>query len=157
MTFWPPNAASLARALVRFVLAQWGLRDVVDDAELVASELATNAVQATAEEEKPEGSCSSFPPRASRQSRSKTAVAGEPWQPCSATAASAPTSPPPAATAATLACSPADVPAEVSLLMARALEKMAIEESIVVAGQPAAAHAGNGAGRSLGDLGVDGA
>jgi anti-sigma regulatory factor (Ser/Thr protein kinase) len=47
-----PNAASLARALVRLVLAQWGLRDVVDDAQLVASELATNAVQATAEEER---------------------------------------------------------------------------------------------------------
>jgi hypothetical protein len=46
-----PNAASLTRALVRLVLTQWGLRDVVDDAELVASELATNAVQATAEEE----------------------------------------------------------------------------------------------------------
>ena len=46
-----PNAASLARALVRLVLTQWGLRDVVDDAELVASELATNAVQATADEE----------------------------------------------------------------------------------------------------------
>jgi hypothetical protein len=46
-----PNAASLTRALVRLVLTQWGLRDVVDDACLVASELATNAVQATAEEE----------------------------------------------------------------------------------------------------------
>jgi len=41
--------------------------------------------------------------------------------------------------------------------MARTLEKMAIEKSIVVAGQPAAAHAENGAGRSPGDLGVDGA
>ena len=48
-----PNAASLTRALVRLVLTQWGLRDVVDDAELVASELATNAVQATAEAEDP--------------------------------------------------------------------------------------------------------
>jgi len=41
--------------------------------------------------------------------------------------------------------------------MARTLEKMAIEKSIVVAGQPAAAHAETGAGRSLRDLGVDGA
>jgi len=61
------------------------------------------------------------------------------------------------ASCAVLACSSADVPAEVSLLMARALEKMAIEKSIVVAGQPAAAHAENGAGRSPGNLGVDGA
>ena len=53
--------------------------------------------------------------------------------------------------------SPADVPAEVSLLMAGTLEKMAIEKSSVVAGQPAAAHAESGAGRPPGDLGVDGA
>jgi len=41
--------------------------------------------------------------------------------------------------------------------MARTPGKMSIEKSIVVAGQPAAAHAENGAGRSPGDLGVDGA
>jgi anti-sigma regulatory factor (Ser/Thr protein kinase) len=42
-----PNAASLARAFVELILRDWGLPEVVDDAALVASELATNAVQAT--------------------------------------------------------------------------------------------------------------
>jgi len=41
--------------------------------------------------------------------------------------------------------------------MAGTLEKMSIEKSSVVAGQPAAAHAGSGTGRPFGDLGVDGA
>jgi anti-sigma regulatory factor (Ser/Thr protein kinase) len=42
-----PNAAGLTRALVRLVLGQWGLHELIDDAELVASELVTNAIQAT--------------------------------------------------------------------------------------------------------------
>jgi anti-sigma regulatory factor (Ser/Thr protein kinase) len=42
-----PNAPALARALVRVVLRQWGLPEVIEDAELVATELATNAMQAT--------------------------------------------------------------------------------------------------------------
>jgi len=45
------NAAGLTRALVRLVLSQWGLRELVGDAELIASELATNAVHATNAEE----------------------------------------------------------------------------------------------------------
>lgn len=46
-----PTAIPLSRALVRFSLNQWGFRGQVEDAELVVSELATNAVQATGEEE----------------------------------------------------------------------------------------------------------
>jgi anti-sigma regulatory factor (Ser/Thr protein kinase) len=42
-----PNAVMLTRNFVRIVLTRYGLRDVSEDAELVASELATNAVQAT--------------------------------------------------------------------------------------------------------------
>jgi hypothetical protein len=41
-----PTAAPLARALVRFSLIKWGYRDLVNDAELLISELATNAMQA---------------------------------------------------------------------------------------------------------------
>lgn len=46
-----PTAIPLSRALVRFSLNQWGFRGQVEDAELVASEIATNAVQAVAESE----------------------------------------------------------------------------------------------------------
>lgn len=42
-----PNAVSLTRALVRLILRQWGLVEVTEDAVLVASELATNAIQAS--------------------------------------------------------------------------------------------------------------
>jgi anti-sigma regulatory factor (Ser/Thr protein kinase) len=41
------TAIGRARQLVRFALSQWGLAALADDAELVASELMTNAVQAT--------------------------------------------------------------------------------------------------------------
>jgi anti-sigma regulatory factor (Ser/Thr protein kinase) len=43
-----PAAISRARQLVRFALGQWGLAALAGDAELVTSELMTNAVQATA-------------------------------------------------------------------------------------------------------------
>ena len=43
-----PAAIGRARQLVRFALSGWGLAALADDAELVASELVTNAVQATA-------------------------------------------------------------------------------------------------------------
>jgi anti-sigma regulatory factor (Ser/Thr protein kinase) len=42
-----PTAAGLVRTLVRHRLSQWGLHRLVNDAELVASELVTNAVNAT--------------------------------------------------------------------------------------------------------------
>jgi anti-sigma regulatory factor (Ser/Thr protein kinase) len=42
-----PTAVPLARALVRLSLNRWGFRGLVDDAELVVSELTTNAVQAS--------------------------------------------------------------------------------------------------------------
>jgi anti-sigma regulatory factor (Ser/Thr protein kinase) len=42
-----PAAIGRARQLVRFALTQWGLAALADDAELVASELMTNAVEAT--------------------------------------------------------------------------------------------------------------
>ncbi|MEU6485679.1 ATP-binding protein [Streptomyces sp. NPDC046887] len=40
-----PESAATARRLVRLALAAWGLRDVVEDAVLVVSELAGNAVR----------------------------------------------------------------------------------------------------------------
>jgi anti-sigma regulatory factor (Ser/Thr protein kinase) len=42
-----PSAVRLARALVVTTLNKWDLADIASDAELVASELATNAVKAT--------------------------------------------------------------------------------------------------------------
>ncbi|MGW2120150.1 ATP-binding protein [Streptomyces sp. NPDC001758] len=42
-----PSAASCSRMLVRLTLARWNLADYVETAELVMSELVTNAVQAT--------------------------------------------------------------------------------------------------------------
>jgi anti-sigma regulatory factor (Ser/Thr protein kinase) len=42
-----PSAAGCSRQLVRLTLTRWGLRRLTDDAELVVSELATNAIQAT--------------------------------------------------------------------------------------------------------------
>ena len=42
-----PAAIGRARQLVRFALSGWGLAALADDAELVTSELMTNAVQAT--------------------------------------------------------------------------------------------------------------
>jgi anti-sigma regulatory factor (Ser/Thr protein kinase) len=42
-----PAAIGRARQLVRFALSLWGLAALADDAELVASELMTNAVEAT--------------------------------------------------------------------------------------------------------------
>jgi anti-sigma regulatory factor (Ser/Thr protein kinase) len=42
-----PAAISRARQLVRFALSGWGLAALAEDAGLVASELMTNAVQAT--------------------------------------------------------------------------------------------------------------
>jgi anti-sigma regulatory factor (Ser/Thr protein kinase) len=42
-----PNAAYHARRHVRRVLSQWGREDLVDTAELVASEFVANAVKAT--------------------------------------------------------------------------------------------------------------
>ncbi len=41
-----PNAVGLSRAMVGTALAQWGLMRIADDAELVVSELVTNAVRA---------------------------------------------------------------------------------------------------------------
>ena len=41
-----PLAVRLSRALVNTSLAAWGYRSLVEDAELIVSELATNAVQA---------------------------------------------------------------------------------------------------------------
>jgi anti-sigma regulatory factor (Ser/Thr protein kinase) len=43
-----PTAVGLARSFARSRLTQWGLNRLVSDAELVASELVTNAVNATA-------------------------------------------------------------------------------------------------------------
>jgi len=42
-----PTAVSCARQLVHLTLNRWGLAALVEDAELVTSELITNAVQAT--------------------------------------------------------------------------------------------------------------
>ncbi|UIX33351.1 ATP-binding protein [Streptomyces sp. GQFP] len=42
-----PSAASCSRMLVRLTLTRWNLADYVETAELVMSELVTNAVQAT--------------------------------------------------------------------------------------------------------------
>jgi len=42
-----PSAVSCARGLVRWVALEWGLPDLADTAELLASELMTNAVQAS--------------------------------------------------------------------------------------------------------------
>jgi anti-sigma regulatory factor (Ser/Thr protein kinase) len=42
-----PAAVSCSRQLVRFTLNRWGLAALVEDAELVMSELVTNSVQAT--------------------------------------------------------------------------------------------------------------
>jgi hypothetical protein len=42
-----PTAASLARLFIRQHLSSWGLNRLIGDAELVLSELATNAVNAT--------------------------------------------------------------------------------------------------------------
>ena len=42
-----PTAVPLTRALVRLSLSQWGFPGLVDDGGLLASELATNAVQAS--------------------------------------------------------------------------------------------------------------
>jgi anti-sigma regulatory factor (Ser/Thr protein kinase) len=54
---WPPNvvldlaalatAPACARAWAKVILREWRLGDLSDDAELVVSELATNAVQAS--------------------------------------------------------------------------------------------------------------
>lgn len=41
-----PTAPSRARELSRFQLAEWGLRDLSDAADVVVTELVTNAVQA---------------------------------------------------------------------------------------------------------------
>jgi anti-sigma regulatory factor (Ser/Thr protein kinase) len=41
------SAPGIARALVRFNLNRWGLRTLVGDAELIISELVTNAVEAS--------------------------------------------------------------------------------------------------------------
>jgi anti-sigma regulatory factor (Ser/Thr protein kinase) len=43
-----PAAIGISRQLVRLALTRWGLGPLAEDAELVVSELATNAVQATA-------------------------------------------------------------------------------------------------------------
>ncbi|WP_123553660.1 ATP-binding protein [Kitasatospora cineracea] len=40
-----PESASQARQLVRMVLAEWSLDDLVDDAVLVASEMVTNSAK----------------------------------------------------------------------------------------------------------------
>jgi anti-sigma regulatory factor (Ser/Thr protein kinase) len=42
-----PTAVSCSRQLVRLTLNRWGLAALVEDAELVISELVTNSVQAT--------------------------------------------------------------------------------------------------------------
>lgn len=42
-----PTAAGLARSFARQCLSQWGLNQLLGDAELVTSELVTNAVHAT--------------------------------------------------------------------------------------------------------------
>ncbi len=42
-----PTAVGCSRQLVRLGLIRWGLPRLVEDAELVVSEMATNAVQAT--------------------------------------------------------------------------------------------------------------
>lgn len=42
-----PSAVSCARAFLRLVVTQWGAGAQVEDAELVLSELVTNAVRAT--------------------------------------------------------------------------------------------------------------
>lgn len=44
-----PTAPGLARSFVRHALGVWGLGGLADSAELVASELVTNAVKATGE------------------------------------------------------------------------------------------------------------
>jgi anti-sigma regulatory factor (Ser/Thr protein kinase) len=43
-----PTAPGVARGHVRAVLREWGLADLADTAELLVSELVTNAVQASA-------------------------------------------------------------------------------------------------------------
>jgi anti-sigma regulatory factor (Ser/Thr protein kinase) len=42
-----PTAVGIMRSFVRWRLAQWGLHQLIDDAEMVTSELVTNAVKAT--------------------------------------------------------------------------------------------------------------
>jgi anti-sigma regulatory factor (Ser/Thr protein kinase) len=42
-----PSAVSCARLHVRSMVLEWGLRDIADTAELLVSELMTNAVQAS--------------------------------------------------------------------------------------------------------------
>jgi len=42
-----PTAVGLARSFARYRLSQWGLHRLINDAELVTSELVTNAVNAT--------------------------------------------------------------------------------------------------------------
>lgn len=42
-----PTAPACARGYVRLVAAEWGLQDLADTAELLASELMTNAVRAS--------------------------------------------------------------------------------------------------------------
>jgi anti-sigma regulatory factor (Ser/Thr protein kinase) len=43
-----PRSVPAARRLVRLVVASWGLASLVETAELIASELATNAIAASA-------------------------------------------------------------------------------------------------------------
>jgi len=43
-----PTAPSLARGHVRAALAEWGLGELADDAELIGSEMTANAVNASA-------------------------------------------------------------------------------------------------------------
>jgi anti-sigma regulatory factor (Ser/Thr protein kinase) len=43
-----PTAPSLARGHVRATLAEWGLGELADDTELIASEMTANAVNASA-------------------------------------------------------------------------------------------------------------
>ncbi|KOT30649.1 hypothetical protein ADK41_32475 [Streptomyces caelestis] len=42
---WSPTACSSARAVIRDVLRQWGLDDLVSTAELLVSELVSNALR----------------------------------------------------------------------------------------------------------------
>lgn len=41
-----PTAVPISRALVRLSLTRWGFRELIDDAELLVSELTTNAIRA---------------------------------------------------------------------------------------------------------------
>ena len=45
-----PTAPSVARGHVRVIAREWGLADLADTAELLVSELVTNAVQASAKQ-----------------------------------------------------------------------------------------------------------